>query len=249
MKRPAALLSILLALPAGLSGQDPSAAGLAPLQGAWIVIAADGKDFPAGMHVGLTVTGDKYREVHDGRPHGSGTVKVDASKKPAWLDFVITEGPEAGQTQLCLFEPAGDAMTMALGKTGSGQRPASLKENAVTIVKLKPLPTTFEGTWTGVLAANSGPLRLNITLTNGPDGLAAGTLTSVDQGNRTGPLAGVLVRGSRLTFMLPEIRGAFDGELKDGQLTGTWTQPKVSRPLVFKRNERSPSVGELHGPN
>ena len=189
------------------------------------------------MHIGLAVTGDKYREVHDGRLHGSGTVKVDASKKPAWLDFVITEGPDAGQTQLCLFEPAGDTMTMALGTTGSGRRPASLAENAVTIGKLKPLPATLEGTWTGVLEASSGPLRLSITLTNGPDGLASGTLTSVDQGNRTGPIFGVLVRGPRLTFILPEVRGAFDGELKDGQLTGTWTQPRVSRPLVFKRSK------------
>ena len=154
MNRTAALLSILLALPAGLSRQDPSAASLAPLQGSWVAISAGGKELPAGVHIGLTVTGDKYREVHDGRPHGSGTVKVDASKKPAWLDFVITEGPEAGQTQLCLFEPAGDTMTMALGTTGNGRRPASLTENAVTIVKLKPLPATLEGTWTGVLDAS-----------------------------------------------------------------------------------------------
>ena len=238
MHRTAALLSILLALPAGLVGQEQAATTLAPLQGSWVVISAAGKDFPAGMHVGLTVTGDKYREVHDGRLHGSGTVKVDGSKKPAWLDFVITEGPEAGQTQLCLFEPAGDTMTMALGKTGSGQRPSSLAENAVTIVKLKPLPAALEGTWTGVLDATGGPLRLTITLTNGPDGLATGTLTSVDQGNRSGPIPAVLVRGPRLTLIIPEVRGAFDGELKDGQLAGTWTQPKVSRPLVFKRGER-----------
>ena len=37
------------------------------------------------------------------------------------------------------------------------------------------LPATPEGTWTGVLEASGGPLRLTITLTNGPDGLATGT--------------------------------------------------------------------------
>ena len=207
------------------------------MQGSWIAISADGKDLPAGVHIGLTVTGDKYREVHDGRLHGSGTVKVDASKKPAWLDFVITEGPEAGQTQLCLLEAA--RRHDDDGPWQDGERTAAgvvWRRTPSSIVKLKPLPATLEGTWTGVLEASSGPLRLSITLTNGPDGLATGTLTSVDQGNRTGPIFGVLVRGARLTFILPEVRGGFDGELKDGQLSGTWTQPRVSRPLVFKRS-------------
>ena len=98
-----------------------------------------------------------------------------------------------------------------------------------------------------MLDASGGPLRLTITLTNGPDGLATGTLTSVDQGNRTGPIFGVLVRGPRLTFILPEVRGGFDGELKDGQLTGTWTQSRGSRPLVFKRSERVEQRGPSRG--
>jgi uncharacterized protein (TIGR03067 family) len=239
------LLSILLIGATGSPAQTP-AADPAALQGSWIAVSAGGKDLPAGTHVALIIIGDKYSEIHDGRPYGGGTVRVDPSKKPMWLDFVTTEGPDAGKTQLCLVEvgPAGDTATMALGVTGSGQRPAALTENQVSVVKLKPLPAALLGDWHGALETSSGAtLRIVFALTNGPDGLASGTFTSVDQSNRSAPIAAVVVRGVRVTFIMPMVRGAFDGELKDGQLVGTWTQPAGSRPFVLKRTP-APETGQ-----
>jgi hypothetical protein len=31
------------------------------------------------------------------------------------------------------------------------------------------------------------------------------------------------------------VRGGYEGEMKDGQITGTWTQGRNSLPLVLKR--------------
>ena len=81
-------------------------------------------------------------------------------------------------------------------------------------------------------------LRLVFTLTNGADGLATGTLTSVDQGNTEAPIAAVVQTGSTLKLILPAIRGAYEGELKDGQITGTWMRGAGKLPMVLKRRKR-----------
>jgi hypothetical protein len=37
-----------------------------------------------------------------------GTIKLDASKKPAWIDLTITEGADAGKLQVGVIEVTGN---------------------------------------------------------------------------------------------------------------------------------------------
>jgi hypothetical protein len=58
---------------------------------------------------------------------------------------------------------------------------------------------------------------------------------SLDQGNIEIPVATITQDGSRLKLLVTMFSGTFDGELKGGELAGTWTQGQLSLPLVFKK--------------
>lgn len=201
------------------------------VQGNWVVTAVAGQEIPAGAHVALVITGDKFQSVKNGTVDERGTLKLDATKMPMWFDFVITEGPFAGKLQLGLADVAGDALTLTLAEPGDPVRPLATAPNKVTSTRLKPIAKQFEGAWEGGVSSS---LRMVVRLSNGSDGLASGTLVSVDQGGVEVPIAAVVQNGTRLR-LLPSIRGMFDGELKDGELTGTFTQGRAPRPLVLKR--------------
>jgi hypothetical protein len=79
-------------------------------------------------------------------------------------------------------------------------------------------------------------LRLVLKLANGVDG-ATGVLVSLDQNNAEIPVATVTQQGPRLKLLVTMIDGTFDGELKGGELAGTWTQGPLNLPLVFKRGK------------
>ena len=89
------------------------------------------------------------------------------------------------------------------------------------------------------LDAGGTSLRLLLKLSNGPDGVATGTMVSVDQGGAELPIAAVVQTGSHLKLLVQAVAGTYEGDLKDGQLTGTWTQGPGTLPLVFKRPVQS----------
>jgi uncharacterized protein (TIGR03067 family) len=74
----------------------------------------------------ITITGDKYAQSVAGAVNERGTIKLDTTKKPAWLDLTITEGADAGKLQVGLIEVTGDVMKGVLGVAGATTRPASL---------------------------------------------------------------------------------------------------------------------------
>jgi hypothetical protein len=125
------------------------------------------------------------------------------------------------------FTQGGGTMTFAVVRTGDA--------------RIEPPPTStpitkdLEGAWEGALEVNGTTLRLLLKLSNRPEGGATGTLASLDQGGAEAPVAAVVQTGSHLKVLIPVIVGTFDGDLKDGQLTGTWTQGPNNLPLVFKR--------------
>jgi uncharacterized protein len=77
-------------------------------------------------------------------------------------------------------------------------------------------------------------LRLVLKLTNQPGG-AMGTLVSLDQAGAEIPISSIAQAGSQLKFTITTINASYVGDLKDGQLAGTWTQGPGSWPLVFRR--------------
>jgi uncharacterized protein (TIGR03067 family) len=226
--------SVIAAASIALSAQGGPAAAL---QGTWVVIGQNGHDLPPALHVGLTISGNKYQGMEGGKLTESGTVTFDDTKKPATLDFAIEQGGDAGKKQLSLVEVSGDTMKVALGDPGTGVRPSSMATNTLTLARIKPLPKDFEGRWEGAVDANGKSLRLAVKLSNGADGLASGTLVSIDQGNSEVPIAAVLVRGQRLTLILPAIGGGIDGTLTNGQINSTFSQSGAALQLILKKSE------------
>lgn len=110
-------------------------------------------------------------------------------------------------------------------------RPLTSATEKITSTRLKPIGKEFEGAWEGGISA---ALPMVVRLSNGPDGLATGTFVSINQGNVEVPIGAVVQNGARLRLILPTIRGTFDAELKDHQLTGVWSQGRPV-PLVLKR--------------
>ena len=63
----------------------------------------------------------------------SGTVKVDATKKPMTMDVVGTDGPNKGKTFLCIYELSGDTLKICYDLSGK-QRPAEFKTEKGTML-------------------------------------------------------------------------------------------------------------------
>lgn len=91
-----------------------------------------------------------------------------------------------------------------------------------------------EGTWEGALDVQGTVLRLVLKLTNHPGG-ATGVLVSVDQGGAEIPIASITQTLSHLAFAVTLINATYAGDVKDGQIAGTWTQGPGKWPLTFKR--------------
>ena len=123
------------------------------LQGNWALTSAAGQALPAGSHVGLVFAGDTYQGSTNGTIDERGSIKLDPTTKPISIDLVITEGTEAGKTQLGLVEITGDTMTLILAEPGSTVRPSTSSQDKLTLARVKPLAKDFEGTWEGTLDA------------------------------------------------------------------------------------------------
>ena len=114
------------------------AAGTAALQGTWAITSMNGQAPQEGSpELTLTFAGDKYHQTEGGKVNERGTFKVDATKKPMTIDLVITEGGDAGKTQLGVIEVTADTLRAGFGAPGATQRPADFsgKEGFVVVMK------------------------------------------------------------------------------------------------------------------
>jgi hypothetical protein len=124
--------------------------------------------------------------------------------------------------------PIGSA-AFSLTRTGEAQLTAAPRNARIS--------QTFEGTWNGTLSLEGKNLRLVLRMSNAPDGTAAATIVSVDQGGIEFPL-GLTQKAATLTLNTPAIGGDFfAGALNEaGELTGTFSQGPVTAPLTFVRS-------------
>jgi hypothetical protein len=165
-----------------------------------------------------------------GLPLGDVTVKGQA------VTFAIKGAPgdprfsgalsDDGKTISGTFTQGGGSLPLSLAWKGQPKFEVAQKSTPVT--------RDVEGTWEGALDVNGTTLRLRLILANGSAG-ATGMLVSLDQNNVEIPIATITQENTRLKLILSTISGAFDGELKGGELAGTWTQGPVAAPLVFRR--------------
>jgi uncharacterized protein (TIGR03067 family) len=95
-----------------------------PLEGTWNVVAleVEGQQMPAGMLAAarIVVKGDRFQSLGMGAVY-EGTIKVDLSANPKTLDMTFTAGPEKGNTNLGIYELAGDDWTLCLATRGGGR--------------------------------------------------------------------------------------------------------------------------------
>ena len=121
---------------------------------------------------------------------------------------------------------------------GGASLPFSLAWKGEAKIEEPPKSTEItkdlEGSWEGPLEVNGIVLHLVLKLANQPGG-ATGVLVSVDQGGAEIPVTSITQTGSQLKFTISTINAGYTGDLKDGQLTGTWSQGPGSWPLAFKR--------------
>lgn len=101
--------------------------------------------------------------------------------------------------------------------------------------KNAPLTKDLEGDWDGSLDVNGNVLRLSLKLTNQAGAGATGVIISIDQGGAQIPLRVIEQKDAHLKFTVPGVGGTYEGDLKDGQIIGTWAQGPLSLPLTFKR--------------
>jgi len=235
---PRALLMISLLFSGSSVLQDDSQKPLTALQGTWALTSVEGQGLPSGIHVGLVFDGDKYHGLRSGTIDERGTFKLDTTATPMAIDLVISEGKYAGKTQLGLVAVTDDAMTLVLAEPGAPARPTALTQSPLGLTKLRPMPKELEGQWEGAIDADGKALRVLVKLSTGAEGFGTGTLASLDQGTGAeAAIVAVVQIKSRIALIVPAVRGTYNGELKDGQLTGTWSQGRATVPLVLKKSK------------
>ena len=138
------LVITTIALAANVLAQEPAAKKdpAAALQGVWVITAINGQSAEGSQELTLTFAGDKYHQTLNGAVNERGTIKLDASKKPMTIDLIITEGADAGKTQLGIIEVTGDTIRANLDSPGGQQRPTdfTIKETSLMFVGTRKKP-------------------------------------------------------------------------------------------------------------
>jgi len=118
-----------------LAQESKDTTGAAALQGTWVITSINGQSAPEGSpEMTLTFIGDKYHQTLAGQVNERGTIKVDASKKPMTIDLMITEGQDAGKTQLGVIEVSGDTLRANLDTPAAQQRPTDFTVRDASIM-------------------------------------------------------------------------------------------------------------------
>lgn len=127
-------LSLMFVIP-GQAAQDDTKKELDKLQGNWAVLAFNGQDVPAEAQSFLVFNGDKYEAWNNGSADERGTIKIDPKAKPMSIDLIITEGNDAGKTQLGVYELT-DSTTLSIGLTAPGNttRPSSIANAELQVI-------------------------------------------------------------------------------------------------------------------
>src|SRR4051812_30861412 len=97
MRRHGMLVVVTASLIAAAPGSEPAQGDLDKLQGDWKTksFLIDGGPLPTEKQVPdrlMTIKEDSFSESRGGKVAVRGTLKLDASKSPKWLDATFTEG-------------------------------------------------------------------------------------------------------------------------------------------------------------
>jgi hypothetical protein len=101
-------------------------------------------------------------------------------------------------------------------------------------------PTGVVGVWQGALEAAGAKLRLQLHVLAADKGQFTGKLDSLDQGASGLVCANITLKDNAFHFDVPSVGGSYEGRLNAAvdEITGSWTQGGVTRPLNFKRGDK-----------
>jgi len=231
---PFVVVGLFLAVLGSVGRMSASQATPGP-SGHWVGSLEAGQTI--GMEIDLaTKNGAWYGTISVPSQGSRGVPLADLVVKGNTISFAIKGAPgdpnysgtigADGKTITGTFSQGGGSLPLTFERKGEAKFEIPQKST--------PITKDLEGSWEGTLDVKGTLLRLVLKLANGPEG-ATGVLVSLDQNNVEIPVSTVTQEGSKLKLLITMISGTFDGELKGGELAGTWTQGPLTLPLVFKR--------------
>jgi len=156
------------------------------LQGSWAVtrLEMDGEAMPGDMieNARVVIEGKRFTSVGMGADY-QGILSLDATKNPGHIDMKFEAGPESGNTNLGIYEIAGDGWKMCLATSGAvrprrfvsspgsgfayqtfarqaaplaDKKKARLSKKAAPAVRNMAPATEFEGEWIMVSGVMNG---------------------------------------------------------------------------------------------
>ena len=135
-------LSAVLAV-TGCKNSDDPIVRLKPFQGAWTFVSFDEKgtklDAAILKRLGVVITKDKFQLMKDDAVLDELVLRVDPTKSPGEIDFVLMTGPDQGGTMPGIFEIADDSLKICWAAVGK-ERPtefAAKKGTTWTLYELK----------------------------------------------------------------------------------------------------------------
>lgn len=99
----------------------------------------------------------------------------------------------------------------------------------------------IEGTWKGDLSVQGIKLPLVIEIESVENGYKS-TLYSPKQSSQGFPTTKITFENSELYFENELLQAQYKGTLKDGKITGTFTQGGVNLPLILEKNEKTAAL-------
>src|SRR5690606_29142835 len=91
------------------------------------------------------------------------------------------------------------------------------------------------GTWNGKLEFQGVQLRMVVNISQNEAGEYNGTMDSPDQGAKGIPLSNITFSNNSLAFSVPAAGVQYKRDLKDGIITGTFSQAGTSLPLNLSK--------------
>lgn len=124
LQRLSAVLTVFVLLGAG-EAEKPSGDAV---KGFWATtsLSYNGKPVPIDPIVGPLVTafdGASYLQKVGADIVEEGTYTINSAVSPATIDLIATSGPNAGKTQLGIYECTGDTLKLCLNLPGVSRRP------------------------------------------------------------------------------------------------------------------------------
>lgn len=139
-------LHALLVLAVGLlvaadAKEDDAKKELKKLEGTWQVVSMemDGQKQPEdeAKQFKIVIKGNKYTLKRGDDTVNQGTFTIDATKKPKTIDIKPTEGDNAGQTMLGIYEQDGDTQKTCYAQPDKKRPTKFSSDNGQTLIVQK----------------------------------------------------------------------------------------------------------------